>query len=181
MTGAGYRPLLVAGVAGGVGTSTWVRCLQLVTNLPVQDLGVYGGGVLDVLVCSNTAAATSRLGSALAACPRPPVLVVMHTAAGVVVASRSYLRRVGPHITARFDIGHQRRWLEMDSAPGSRLPAKVKDIDEALRRFPEALRVMYSPPRPVSPMPTRAAPGAGLEHLPWRSPGGPQRPTGRGR
>jgi hypothetical protein len=125
-----------------VGTSTWTRCLRLARNLPVGDLGVYRGGLVDVLVSSNTAAAAARLGPALAVCPRPPVLVVMHTAAGVVAETRSHVRKIAPHVAARFDIGHQRRWLEMDSAPGTGLPARAKDVVEALRRCPQALQDM---------------------------------------
>lgn len=156
MRGEQYRPLLVAGVAGGVGTSTWTRCLRIATNLDIEDLGVYGGGPVDVLVSSNTAASASRLGPVIAACPRPPVLIVMHTAAGVVAGSRPHLRKVSPHLSARFDISHRRQWLEMEAAPGKRLPAKAKDIVEALQRFPHALRAMYMEPPPrlrVQPFP----------------------------
>lgn len=172
MTGGSYRPLLVAGVAGGVGTSTWARCLRLVTTFAVEDLGEYRGGLVDVLVTSNTAASTSRVGAALAVCPRPPVLVVMHTAPGVIAESRSHLRKVDPHITARFDIGHQRRWLEMDGAPGQRLPAKAKDIAEAMRCFPEALRAMYAgPSRPTAALrQSSVAAGPGPVRPPWPLP-----------
>lgn len=146
MTDGVARPLLVAGVAGGVGTSTWTRCVRLGTGLPVEDLGVYRGGLVDVLVTSNTAAATSRLGPALAACPRPPLLVVMSTVPGVVAESRSYLRKADPHITARFDVAYQRKWSEMESPPGLRFPSNVKDVVEALRQFPAALHMMYAAP-----------------------------------
>lgn len=146
MQGGQFRPLLVAGVAGGVGTSTWARCVRLGTGLPVEDVGVYQGGLVDVLVTSNTAAAASRLGTALAACPRPPLLVVMQVVPGAVAAARSYLRKADPHITARFDIPHQRKWCELDSPPGRQFPARVRDVVEALRRFPIALQQMYAMP-----------------------------------
>lgn len=144
--GGQFRPLLVAGVAGGVGTSTWARCVRLASGLPVEDLGVYRGGLVDVLVTSNTAAATSKLGPALAACARPPVLIVMHILPGVVAESRSHLRKADPHIAARFDIAHHRNWCEMESPPGRRLSPKARDVIEALRRFPAALHTMYAPP-----------------------------------
>lgn len=153
------RPLVVASVAGGVGTSTWARVLYLATHLPVNDAGVYRGGVVDVLISSNTAASTARLGPALAVCARPPVLVVMHTVPGTIAESRSHLRKVQPHITARFDIGHQRAWLEMASPPGPRIPAKAKDIAEALRQLPAALQQMYAGPAQTS---TRATASAGM-------------------
>jgi hypothetical protein len=159
VTGGQVRPLRVAGVAGGVGTSTWTRLLQLAFNLPVLDLREYRGGEVDVLVTSNTAAATARLGPALSVCPRPPVLVVMHTVPGVIAESRSHLRKVQPHITARFDIAHQRSWLEMESAPGPKISAKAKDIVEALRQFPKALQQMYPQPQPQQP----GTPAPGLQ------------------
>jgi len=141
-----WRPLLVAGVAGGVGTSTWVRILQAVSRLPVRDLGQYGGGMVDVLVTSNTASAAARVGSVLARCPLPPVLVVMHTVPGVVVESRSLLRKVQPHVAARLDVAHYRSWVEMEHPPGPRLlPVRAKDLAEVLRQFPAALQAMYSP------------------------------------
>ncbi len=175
------RPLLVAGVAGGVGTSTWARVLQTGLRFPVADAGVYRGGVVDVLVSSNTAASTARIGRALSLCPRPPLLVVMHSASGQIAESRSHLRAVEPHITARFDIEHRRSWLETAEPPGRRLSPKDKDLTEALRRFPEALRQMYAATSPT-PARTVAAPaaGAGLGHplaaaaasSPWRPPAG---------
>lgn len=147
-----FRPLLVAGVAGGVGTSTWVRIVRVATALPVDDLGTYRadqpGRLVDILVTSNTAAATSRIGPALGCCPRPPLLVVMHTAPGVIAESRSYLRMADPHLTARFDIGHRRSWLEMTSAPGERLPAKATDIETAMTQLAPALQAMFAAPHP---------------------------------
>lgn len=186
VTGGQVQPLRVAGVAGGVGTSTWTRILQIAFNpLPVLDLRQYRGGEVDVLVTSNTAASTALLGQALNACPRPPVLVVMHTVPGVIAESRSYLRQVQPHITARFDIAHQRSWLEMEHAPGPRISSKAKDIVDALNRLPQAIQQMYpslaqpQPPRqpPYSPAPgfpapapasrLMAEPRAGPPHQRW--------------
>jgi hypothetical protein len=138
-----FRPLLVAGVAGGVGTSTWARIVRLAAGLPVQDIGLFRGGLVDVLVTSNTAVSASRVGAALRACQRSPILVVMHIAPGVIAESRSYLRKVSPHIAARLDIAHHRSWLEMVQAPGEQLSPRMKDVMAALRQFPGALRAMY--------------------------------------
>lgn len=161
--GAGqHRPLLVAGVAGGVGTSTWARILRLAMQVSVEDLRVFRGGPVDVLVTSNTTAATARIGPALAWCQWPPLLVVMHTVPGVITASRSYLRTVEPHITARLHIGHHRAWLEMDAAPGTTVQSltHVKDVTKALRQLPDALASMAtawdhrpSPPDAGQPRP----------------------------
>ena len=153
------RALYVAGVAGGVGTSTWTRVLQLFTRFPVADRGVYEGGppgsdaaLVDVLVTSNTAASTSRLGLALAQCPRPPLLVVMHTATGEIPDARANLRLISPHITARFDIEHRREWLEMTTAPGPKLPAHAKDLAHAYQRFPAALADLLARPHAPTQM-----------------------------
>lgn len=186
MPGGQARPLVVAGVAGGVGTSTWARILQRATRFPVADVGVYRGGAVDVLVSSNTAASTARIGPALALCARPPLLVVMHTVPGVIAESRSHLRTITPHITARFDIGHQRSWLEMAEPPGPRIPAKAKDIVEALRHFGTALRQMYAVPAPpVAPAPASPAAGIGRPatappagSVPCRPPAPAAMPTG---
>jgi hypothetical protein len=136
---------------------------------------VYRGGLLDVLVTSNTASACSRLGPALAACPRPPLLVVMCTVPGVIAESRSYLRKADPHVTARFDISHQRKWCEMDSPPGRAFPSSIKDVVEALQRFPAALNAMYASPARVSTatqtLQQRVLPGEQATDSAWRGPG----------
>lgn len=194
MTRGNSRPLLVAGVAGGVGTSTWVRALCRVIAMPVRDLGVYptdddpgsmGGPPrrppVDVLVTSNTATATApaRLGRALAVCPRPPVLVVMHTVPGSIGAARAHLRAAQPHITRLVTVAHQTYWLELDEPPGKHLP---KGFAELVRSLPDAFAQMYStPPRQTYAMlpeppqfrtanalwPPPASAGPGSAHQQW--------------
>lgn len=195
MTGAQGRPLLVAGVAGGVGTSTWIRILrQGYPGLGIDDLRDLvpfadelarlhavrqRHGTVDVLVSSNTAAAAARIGPALALCPRPPLLVVMHTAAWEPAETRAHLRKITPHITAQIDIAHHRAWLGIDAAPGRRLPEKARDISEALARFPDQLRAMYAAPAtpvaqyaspPAPPRPSAVVPRAGPPAPAWRPP-----------
>lgn len=146
----GQRPLVVGGTAGGVGTSAFARAVHAELSIPVRDLGVYRGGLLDVLVTSNTAAGTARLGRALAACPRPPVLIVMHTVpGGISRASKSHLRSAEPHLTATLQVFHQRQWTELEAAPGKTIP---KPVAELVRRLQDALRRMYSvPAHPAHP------------------------------
>jgi hypothetical protein len=153
VTGGNSRPLFVAGVAGGVGTSTWTRAFSSQVRLPVEDLGVFAiylasirraSGIVDVLVTSNTAAATAQLGGVLARCERPPLLVVMHTVPGSIAAARAYLRQAKPHITRQFDVSHQHVWLELDEAPGRYLP---RDFAQLVRAIPGALQEMYSTSR----------------------------------
>lgn len=149
LAGGNVRPLKVAGVAGGVGTSTCARALWLRFNLPVQDCGVYRGGDIDVLVTSNTATATAQLGLALQHCPRPPVLIVMNTVPGLITTTRAYLRAAEPHIVRQLTIPHQRVWLELDKPPGRHFP---KAVSEVIAKLPAALHEMYAaPPRPKAP------------------------------
>jgi hypothetical protein len=151
--------LAVAGVAGGVGTSTWSRVLTRVwPRLEVTDVGVYRGGVVDILLTSTTAAATSRLRPALAACPRPPILVVMQTVPYRMPAlSRALLRQATPYVTRVIEIGHQRQWPGLEAAPGRLVP---KAAIEALRDLATALSAMYS--TPPQPMPTPAVSPAAI-------------------
>ncbi|SFQ30870.1 hypothetical protein SAMN05421854_110206 [Amycolatopsis rubida] len=141
---------MLGGVSGGVGTTTFARVLLAEWKIPVRDLGVYRGGLVHLLITSNTAAATAQLGRALAACPRPPVLIVMHTVpGGLSRASKSHLRSAGPHLAATFTVFHQRQWTELEAPPGKTIPKPVADL---VRRLPDAVRLMYSAPaRPAQP------------------------------
>lgn len=176
MTGgqSGFDPLVVAGVAGGVGTSTWVRLWRAAhreaLRAEITDAGHYTNGRVDVLVSSNTAASTSRIGSTLNAVHHsarlkgryqpPPVLVVMHTVAGWVDTLKAHLITVEPHLTAILHIGHKKDWLAMPQPPGDVLP-QHKDIAAALAAIPQAITAMYSAPvtpAPLAPQPATAHP-----------------------
>jgi len=180
---AAFDPLVVAGVAGGVGTSTWVR-LWLAAHggafgIDIKDHGhytngrvavyvdgrvaAYTNGRVDVLVSSNTAASTSRIGATLRAmhelahrngyCQPPPVLVVMHTVSGVVRTLKADLITVQPHLTATLHIRHKPDWLTMPQPPGESALSH-KDIAAALAAIPQAIKEMYSAPA-VPALPAR--------------------------
>jgi hypothetical protein len=144
--------LVVAGVAGGVGTSTWSRIVARAwPRLQVTDGGVYRGGLIDVLVTSTTATATGRLAAALAACPRPPILVVMQTVPYRTPApSRALLRRALPHVAQLIEVGHQRTWLSLETPPGKVVP---KATAEAVRGLAAALTAMYGGGPTATPAP----------------------------
>lgn len=108
---------------------------------------MYGNGLVDVLITSNSAAATVRLGRALARCALPPLLVVMHTIPGSVGAARAHLRKIEPHITQRFDVPYQQMWSEIDEPPGRCIP---KQFTAIIRSIPDAVRKMYSSPQSQS-------------------------------
>lgn len=164
MTDGQRRPLLVGGVAGGVGASTFARALSVAARVPVHDLGVYRGAdpyhgtLVDLLITSNTAAATGQLGRALALCPRPPVLIIMHTVpGGVNRASTAHLRSADPHLSSTFQIYHQRQWPELEAAPGKDVPKSVLSV---IRQLPAAVQAMYRVPiRPPALAPAAAPPG----------------------
>lgn len=178
----GQRPLLVGGVAGGVGTSTFARVVQATTSVPVYDLSVYRGGLIDLLITSNTATTTAQLGRALALCPRPPVLIVMHTVpGGLSRASGSHLRVAEPHLCSTFEVFHQRQWPELEAPPGSSVP---KPVMQLVRALPAELRRMYEVParQPAASSPL-SDPGfapvpSAVVGVPSRPVTGPQPPWG---
>jgi hypothetical protein len=156
---AGMTPLRVAGVAGGVGTSTVVRVLRMLfPQVPVVDLGQRRGEV-DILVTSNTVSSARMIGEALGRTPRPPMLVVVHTAPGKIENAKPHLITVSPNVSAVFHIGHRRHWLEMAEAPGPELPRKGADLVKLVRGLADALTQTHvQRPRPVAaPYPVRPA------------------------
>jgi hypothetical protein len=171
VTGGQLQPLWVAGVAGGAGTSTWTRILHLqFPTLLLQDMREYRGGPVDMLVTNNTAASAARVGPALAHCPRPPLLVVMHTAPFPVAGARSHLRKTNPHVVAQIDIDFRRAWLEMEAAPGPRLPLKARDLAMALNRFVTAMTEMYPKPENLPTPPREPAAQAPVPIAPLQRP-----------
>ncbi|WP_406639172.1 hypothetical protein [Amycolatopsis sp. WGS_07] len=169
----------MAGVAGGVGTSTWVRILAL-ARAPATDLGVYRGGPVEVLVTDTSARAAARIGPALARCPHKPLLVVMHRDPADVAVSRAFLRQALPHIAGGFEVGHRREWLQAVEVP-ARLVFKDKPLGGVLNQFWRALADMYRPPaadprsagaaqaaQRIAPVPQRVPAGARAGPAAWQ-------------
>ncbi|MFJ5984420.1 hypothetical protein [Lentzea sp. NPDC092896] len=180
-----FDPLVVAGVAGGVGTSTWVRLWGAAHGpaygITIADTGHYtngrvnaehehsANGRVEVLVSSNTAASTSRIGPTLHTLHQlarhhgyhqpPPVLVVMHTVPGVVSTLKADLITVAPHLTAILRVRHKQDWLGMAQPPGDSYP-QHKDIVEALDGMRDAIVAMYlgGPTTSLSPSPAAPQP-----------------------
>jgi hypothetical protein len=112
--GGRRRAVLVAGVAGGVGTSTLAFALRAV------DRGVSTGTAVDVLVCRATgdslirAAGTAHLMTA--GTGQPPVLAVTALdghGPGRALAAR--IRLVEPHVRTVVLVPHVRRWRDIES------------------------------------------------------------------
>lgn len=88
-------PPIVAGVAGGVGTST------IATALGAADCLVYRPGtVVDVLVARSTMYSLGWAQRLLAACPEPPILAVVADGPGTVLPApvKARLRMTEPHV-----------------------------------------------------------------------------------
>jgi hypothetical protein len=139
------RGLYIAGVAGGVGTSTLARIIDARLNPPAQavrkvtDLGVFRPQVIPpgrqfpfpihVLVSSNTGASAEVLADVVRGYAgvfgRPPVLAVMHTASGTVPIWDRKILVTEPFLAECVDFAHTRRWVELGIAPGRAVDKRV--------------------------------------------------------
>ena len=154
------RPILVAGVAGGVGTSTLTRAIQPYANVPVHDLGQFRGGSVDFLVTSNTAAATGHLGQALHVCTERPIVVVMHTVPGRTnPISAAHLRSAQPHRLAQIDLMHELGWTSIAAPPGSLSRHAFEAIREAATAL-QAKRLSQASQAAARPSPAASFPSA---------------------
>lgn len=136
----------VAGVAGGVGTST------VATAIGAFDRGLFTGRGVDVLVCRATGDSLIRAGRAAQLCidesGHPPVLAV--TAIGGSGPSRpvtARLRLVEPHACAVVVLPYVKRWRELaaplDDVRGL-LAVTPAELPRPLRSYAAALRELRS-------------------------------------
>ena len=156
---------LVAGVAGGVGTT------MVATAIGGGDLGVFVGRGADVLVCRATGDSLVRAGRAaqlvIGSTGRPPVIAV--TAADFSGPSRpvaARLRLLEPHAAAIVVLPFVRRWRDLAvpldevrgllAVPHSEVPRVLRRYADAARQIRAQLGVPIS--TPVAPSrPARAA------------------------
>lgn len=153
----------VAGVAGGVGTTT------VAAALGAADRGVFVGRAVDVLVCRATGDSLVRAGHAAQlvaeASGRRPVLAV--TAADSSGPSRpvtARLRLLEPHTAAVVVLPFVRRWRDLatplDEARALRAVPHT-DLPRPLRRYAAAahdLLTALSSHTPTSPTPAAGQP-----------------------
>ena len=132
---------MVAGVAGGVGTTTVARALAGL------DRGVFTGRPVDVLVCRATADSLVRAARAAYLIstqqPRRPVLAV--NIADATCPSRPSLARMRllePHTAGVVVLPYVRRWRDLatplDDVAGL-LSRPVTELPRSLRRFATAV------------------------------------------
>lgn len=146
-------PPSVAGVSGGVGTST------LAVALGGCDLGVFAGRPADVVVCRGTVASVLMAGRVAALCARPVVAVVAVDAAKPGQPLTSRLALLEPHTAAVVLVPHVPQWrdvvdplaeLRRDlSVPVDGLPRPVRRFVDAVALLQEALRGPVDPVRAV--------------------------------
>lgn len=105
------RAPLVCGVAGGVGATTIAAALQ------AQDLGIYCGGPVDIVVCRTTSSSVAAAHRVVNAAPSKPVLVVVADGPLRMPApAKARLTMVEPHLTALVAMPFVPRWREIDQA-----------------------------------------------------------------
>lgn len=105
------RAPLVCGVAGGVGATTIAAALQ------AQDVGIYCGGPVDIVVCRTTSSSVAAAHCVVNAAPGKPVLVVVADGPLRMPApAKARLTMVEPHLTALVMMPFVARWREIDQA-----------------------------------------------------------------
>lgn len=152
----------VAGVAGGVGTST------VAAAVAGMDGAIYRGGQLvHVLVCRSTMASLGAAQRALHAAPMPPVLaVVADIPRDLGRPARARLWLTEPHAAAVVHLPFVLGWRDLDQpweAARSWLqdepPRELRAMATALNRLVDAvtplLQLPSMPSRP--PVPTTPA------------------------
>lgn len=126
------RPELprVAGVGGGVGTTT------LTAAVWGADQGVYRGGRVDLLVARSTLMSLGAAQLALAAAPDPPPLlaVVADQARGGVPTNAAHRLRMTEPLTAGvFHVPFVEAWRDLEYPPQSAQLALSGRLAEQLR------------------------------------------------
>lgn len=130
---------LVAGVAGGVGTTTLAMALRS------RDCGVYQAGApVDVLVTRATMSSLGCAQRALTTTPSPPVLAVVAAVPGSAVSRpvRARLRMTEAHIGALVLVPFVPEWMdciEPHREASGRLNAPTPATSRPLRGFDAAL------------------------------------------
>ena len=149
---AARRAPSVAGVAGGVGTTTIARALA------GSDRGVFTGRPVDVLVCRATADSLVRAARAAYLISsqqhRRPVLAVNTTdTAGPSRPSVARMRLLEPHTAGVVVLPYVRRWRDLatplQDVTGLLAPP-VTELPRPLRRFATAVHSLAdrAPPQP---------------------------------
>jgi hypothetical protein len=140
---ASVRPA-VAGVAGGVGTTTVARVLDAL------DRGVFTGRPAEVLVCRATGESLIRAARAAQLIvsqggPRPVVAVSATSPAGPSRPTSARIRLLEPHTAGVVVLPHVRRWRDLavplDEVTGL-LSRPLSEVPRVLRRYAVAAELV---------------------------------------
>jgi hypothetical protein len=135
------RAPIVAGVAGGVGTTT-VHFL-----IPASiDGGVYRGGYVDVLVCRSTVLDLTRAHRAVQAVPGKPLLVVVQDIpAKPPRPVRALTTMVEPHVSGVVNLPFVAEWRnESDPWRLAATAASHAEVAKSLRPLQAARRELMT-------------------------------------
>lgn len=152
----------VAGVAGGVGTTT------VAVALGASDRGVFDGPPVGVLVCRATGDSLVRAGHAahlvtVAAGRKPVIAVVAADTSGPSRPVRARLWLLQPHAAAVVLLPYVRRWRDL-TAPLDEactlLTVAPSQIPRPLRRYAAALHELRQSLAGCPPTAHRPAPAA---------------------
>jgi len=163
---------VVAGVAGGVSTSTVAAALN------GQDRGKFNGRPVDVLVCRSTSQSlllAANAAQCLSYSPelRPVLAVTADGPCAPTKAINARLRMVEPHTAAVVALPYVRRWREsarplsdllvLEELPPSLIDRQLRDYAAAVKALVAAVSDMrwLRPPAPTrQPAPAVSAPAS---------------------
>lgn len=150
----------IAGVAGGVGTTT------VATAIGGIDNGVFTGEPVDILVCRATGDSLIRAGKAAQLVtadrrPRPLLVVTAADVSGPCRPVTSRLRLLEPHTRALLVVPYVRRWKELsvplDEVTGL-LDRPLTDLPRVLRPYAAAMRQLCASVIQPAAIPTATPP-----------------------
>ncbi|WP_226358500.1 hypothetical protein [Pseudonocardia sp. ICBG601] len=134
------EPPIVAGVAGGVGTTLVAQALR------GADHGIYGcSTAVDVLVCRSTLYSVSAAQRALQTTPAPPILAIVddvpHATWGTNTTNK--IRLTEPYVYRYIRIPMVAEWRDNPhphAVAGNVLVDDERSLPKGIRSFAEALR-----------------------------------------
>ena len=168
----GFSGATVAGVAGGVGTTT------LAVAVRGSDRGVFTGRAVDILVCRSTVESVARAARAarLITSSRTPVVLAV-TALDSAKPSRALLARLSllePHASGVVLLPYVPQWRSLaaplESVRGM-FARSAEELPRPLRSYVRAIGQLElslgsgSPPPAMSPLQQPAHPQLGKERL----------------
>jgi hypothetical protein len=160
------RSPIVAGVAGGVGTTLLATALGGPDGRALDGELAVPGDAVDVLVCRSTLPSLGLLHHQLATTPTPPVVaVVADIPARVPRAVVARIRMAAPHAFTFVAIPYVGSWRELDDPyreaahvlahPTRELPKHLHDFAASMRNLAAAVGELLIQSGEQDPLPAR--------------------------